>query len=248
MLKFSPANSKLAKLYKAPELAQYLTNKRKIYSLDLLAGHTCPHAKDCFSKVEVVGDKLKVVDGPDTQFRCYAASLEVVYQAVYRQHKYNTDIMRGCKTTAKMEKAIAAGLPKNAGVVRIHSSGDFFSQLYFNAWLRTAKKNPHILFYAYTKALPFWQKQKAEIPENFILTASRGGKKDSLIDKNGFREVTVVFSEVEAEDMGLELDQNDLSAANPKTYNVDFALLLHGVQPAKTRASAALSKIKRGVL
>ncbi len=95
MLKFSPANTKLKKLYKDPELAPWLTGKRKIYSMDLQAGHTCPYAKDCLSKAVLTeGGGLKIVDGPDTQFRCYAASQEVMYTGVYNLRKHNTDLLR----------------------------------------------------------------------------------------------------------------------------------------------------------
>ena len=45
MLKFSKANAKTQALANDAELADYLTDKRKIYSLDLLSGYSCPHAK-----------------------------------------------------------------------------------------------------------------------------------------------------------------------------------------------------------
>ena len=50
MLKFSKANAKTQALANDSELADYLTDKRKIYSLDLLSGYSCPHAKQCLSK------------------------------------------------------------------------------------------------------------------------------------------------------------------------------------------------------
>lgn len=40
----------------------------------------------------------------------------------------------------------------NAPVVRVHSSGDFFSNEYINMWNRIAKKNTHALFWAYTRS------------------------------------------------------------------------------------------------
>jgi hypothetical protein len=35
--------------------------------------------------------------------------------------------------------------------VRIHDSGDFFSDEYTQAWLRVMRARPTVLFYAYTK-------------------------------------------------------------------------------------------------
>ena len=44
MLKFSKANAKTQALKNDSELADYLTDNRKIYSLDLLSGYSCPYA------------------------------------------------------------------------------------------------------------------------------------------------------------------------------------------------------------
>ena len=38
-------------------------------------------------------------------------------------------------------------------IVRIHSSGDFYSQHYFDKWCEIAKANKHKIFYGYTKNL-----------------------------------------------------------------------------------------------
>lgn len=37
-------------------------------------------------------------------------------------------------------------------VVRVHSSGDFFSMSYVDMWIEIANKNPHAKFWAYTKS------------------------------------------------------------------------------------------------
>ena len=65
MLKFSKANAKTQALKNDSELADYLTDKRKIYSLDLLSGYSCPYAEKCLSKAvefsPMVNVKLKMV-------------------------------------------------------------------------------------------------------------------------------------------------------------------------------------------
>jgi hypothetical protein len=233
MLKITKANSKLKKL-------EEKINKT-VYKFDLLAGKTCPFANECQSCV-IDG---KVVDGKNTKFRCFSASIEALYPSVYSLHKINTDKIRKAKTINKMVDEIQMSLTDKMEVIRIHSSGDFFNQLYFNAWLEVVRKNPTKTFYAYTKSLPFWIKQLDNIPDNMILTASYGGKKDHLIEEYNLRYAKVVFSKSEANILGLEIDKNDFSAYNPKTKNVSFALLIHGVQPKNTAASEALKVIKK---
>ena len=114
------------------------------------------------------------------------------------------------------------------------------------AWWLTASENPDKLFYAYTKSLRYWIDIPNEMPilDNFILTASYGGRSDHQIDELGFRSAKVVFSEAEAEALGLEIDHDDSHAAIPALRNQDFALLIHGVQPKGSDASKALSALK----
>ena len=48
---FSKANVKLVELAKHPDVQIFLQNRRKIYSFDLISGHSCPFAETCLSKV-----------------------------------------------------------------------------------------------------------------------------------------------------------------------------------------------------
>lgn len=246
MLKFSKANAKIHALSQVETLKPFLANKRKVYSLDILSGWSCPFAQDCFSKVKVDDlGKRKVVDGPDTVFRCFSASQEGLFTNVYNSRKGNFDLLRECKgNVGDMAWLIHSSLPKDTGIVRIHVAGDFFSPAYFEAWAVVASQNPSILFYAYTKSLPYWVKLEQEwgIPENFVLTASRGGRRDDLIESHGLRNVKVIFSEAEAN--GLPIDHDDSFAACPERRNQDFTLLIHGTQPANSQAAAALRKLK----
>lgn len=245
LLKFSPANAKTRRLSKIKELKQFLTAKRKIYSLDLLSGHFCPFAHECLSKAIYVGGKAHIQDGPHTKFRCYSASQEAQYPNVYKLRKHNSDLLRKSKTPERMYVNLLESCPKNAGIIRIHSAGDFFNQADFDAWLEFARQNPHILCYAYTKSLPYWLNRRDEVAriDNFILTASYGGRKDDLIDKHNLRSVKVVFSEAEARKLKLPIDHDDSHAARPSLKNKSFALLIHGHQPAGSEASKALQKL-----
>lgn len=225
-LKFSKGNAKLSK---------------NIYTFSLPAGWSCPGANICKSKTHLIDGVRTVKDGKACQFRCYAASQEALFENVHLARQHNFSLLRGKRVKAATD-IIQHSLPSSAKIIRLHVSGDFFSQSYFDAWLRVARNNPNMLFYTYTKSLPFWVNRLGQIPRNFILTASRGGKHDKLIDKHNLRCATVVYSEEEAERFGLPIDHDDSHAMKQGS---SFALLLHGVQPKNSEASKALAKLKK---
>lgn len=250
MLKFSPANAKIKALENVEGIKPFLQGKRKVYSFDLLSGHTCPYAKDCHSKaVEQENGSLRIVDGKHTKYRCFSASQEVLYKPVFRLRKHNTDAILTLAATEGPQAVadlILKCLPKNAGVIRIHVGGDFKIRPYFEGWLLAAKARPDVLFYAYTKSLPFWianRKELKRIP-NFVLTASKGGYADSLIGKHRLRQAVVVKSVEEAENLGLPIDHDDSHAANPAMAKQSFALLVHGPQPAGSDWGKAVKSLK----
>jgi len=224
-LRFSRGNAKLA-------------GDTAIFSLP--AGHSCPAALLCFSKADKVSGKI--TDGKQCQFRCYAASAENLFRNVRTSRWFNFELLRACKSKSEMALLIMRSLPrKGIKLVRIHSSGDFFSQTYFDAWLDVAQQNPFVIFYAYTKALPFWVARLRGIPSNFKLVASRGGRYDNLIDEHGLRNALVVFSEAEARKARLPIDHDDTHAWK---HTGNFALLLHGTQPAGSLASKQLYTLR----
>lgn len=239
-ISFQPSNAKLDALQKA-------TGKR-VYTVSLRSGWTCPFAHDCLSKAVVGPDGRRTIkDGPHTQFRCFSASQEVQYTPVYNNRFNNEQLLKSKATAMDMAHAIVSGLPKTSNIiVRIHVGGDFFNLRYFKAWIRVAKKFPNIVFYAYTKSLPYWIEERRRIDEldNFLLTASYGGRHDDLIEKHGLRYAKVVFSEAEASKLGLPIDHDDTHAADISKRSQSFALLLHGIQPKNSEASVALRKLK----
>lgn len=208
-------------------------------TFSLPAGFTCPAAHLCLSRA----DKLTghITDGKHTQFRCYAASNEALFKNIRISRWNNFEALRG-KPLQDMVALLNTSIPhKGTKLVRFHSSGDFFNQDYFDAWLEVARLNPDLIFYGYTKALPFWIARKDVIPSNFHLVASRGGRYDNLIEPNKLRSVLVVFTEKEAKAKSLKIDHDDSLVWN---YKGDFAILLHGTQPAGSEAGKAWQKIK----
>jgi hypothetical protein len=235
MLKFSKANAKI----------QALAHLGAVYSFDLPAGKCCPFADKCKSEVVIVGGRRKIQDGPNCQFRCFSASQEVLFTNVYNSRKHNYEEVSKLSSAVEMAKAIEVTLPSDAGVVRIHVAGDFYNLQYFRAWAIVAKHHPKVVFYTYTKSVRYWVKDKESLPSNFILTASLGGLDDDLISQHNLRSVKVVYSIEEAKLMGLPIDHTDEYAALPQNKGTNFALLLHGTQPAGSGAAAALKVLKK---
>jgi hypothetical protein len=211
---------------------------KEIYTFSLPSGWTCPFAEQCLAKVNRGGGQL--VDGKNAVFRCFSASQENLFSNVRISRWHNFDLLVAVKDC--MYELIDMSLSRKATKVRIHVAGDFYSQEYFDAWLRVAKERPNCIFYAYTKSLVYWVNRLNEIPANFRLTASYGGKHDHLIKQYNLRSAIVVYSEQEAIDMGLDIDHDDSHAYGT---GGDFALLIHGKQPKGSKASKAMSELRK---
>lgn len=236
---FKKPNAKLQKLAKT--LAKKHGRRIRVYSFGTLSGHTCKAALDCLAWVnyDPKTKEYKLQDGSKAKFRCYAASAEAVYDQAYNHRLATMGFVRSHKSPNSLARELNDDLPANADYVRIHDAGDIDSAIEFKAWILVARNRPECVFYGYTKMLPLWVKYRDLMPANFILTASRGGKFDAMIDRHNLRESVVVFSEREALELDLELDVNDSSAAMPDLRERSFALLIHG-QGAKGSEQAKI--------
>ena len=188
--------------------------------------------------------KRKIQDGKQTEFRCFAASSEVQYDAVYNLRANNMELLMRSVIEGSMVDLINTSVQhhrkKNTKLVRIHESGDFFSRGYLNAWIEVAKQNPDLKFYCYSKSLDFFL--DVVLPENFYLTASYGGKFDHLIDQGLFPRFAKVYkTEEEAMADGLEVDHDDSHCFGDKP----FALLVHGTQPKGSEWSKAIAERRK---
>jgi hypothetical protein len=232
LLRFGNPNKKL----KAMVAKLGLTLK----TFTLPAGHTCPSAKDCLSRADRITGKIK--DGPATLFRCFAASAEAVYPSLRNMVWHNFELLKDSLSDSVEACAdlICESLPKKFDIMRVHVGGDYFNRNYFLAWCLVAQRNPEKIFYSYSKSLAVLA--GIPKPDNLVLTASRGGKHDDLIERLDWKEARVVYSEQEAADLGLEIDHDDTHAAFGKK---DFALLIHGTQPKGSAAGEALKVINK---
>jgi len=225
MLNLSNGNGKLAK---------------DTLIFNLPAGKTCPGAMFCKS-FAVVDDngKRKIQDGPHTEFRCFAASSEVQYDAVFENRASNlqmvVDAIKNGIAADLINNSLQFHRTRNTKKVRIHESGDFFSGAYLDAWIEVAHRNPDLKFYCYSKSLQLFLNFK--LPANFYFTASYGGKWDHLIDEGLFKRYAKVFmTEDDANAAGLEVDHDDSHCFGDKP----FALLVHGTQPKGSEWGAAI--------
>ena len=236
LLKFSPANSKLSKLERKTKL--------KVYSLSLPSGVTCPFASKCRSKaVQLPNGKYKVVDGKDTEFRCYSASQEALYPTLYKLTRHNFNVMENARKqdgVMGVVNLILLSLPKNAGIIRISESGDIYNNDIMLAWILVAKQRPAIKFYAYTKSTPYYVQNLDKIPNNLKITASYGGSRDDLIELHDLPNVMVVKSTYEARQLKRPVDIDD-----SHTYRgvKRFALVIHGQQKQGSGYAKAWNRI-----
>ncbi len=179
-----------------------------VYEFNLPAGHSCPFAKDCKIKVDRDTGKFETIG---SKFRCYAASAER-FPAVRESRWHNFDcIVRGDKIE----------IPKGATHVRIHGSGDFFSQDYFDQWLEVCRENPDVKFWAFTKSIRFWVNRLGKIPENLTLQASKGSYQDDLIEEYKLK-FAEVFTDIADVPEGMPIDTDDSHAMGG---DESFALL-----------------------
>jgi len=221
----------------------------RIIHFSLASGHSCPAAKECLSKADPITGKI--TDGPDTIYRCFAATMEARHSAVRRNRNINFNILRKCTSKQMFTKLHASLKPlhdkyiKNHDqrpIIRSHIGGDFFNKSYFLAWMRLANEFKPTQFYAYTKRIDLWLQNLDQIPSNFELNASRGGRFDHLIDEHSLKSAEVVYSYEEAERKKLELDHDDSHAYLP---GKSFGQLIHGTQPAGSDASKALRNLSK---
>lgn len=114
-------------------------------------------------------------------------------------------------------------------VIRIHDSGDFYDLSYIKKWLKIIQANPTVKFYAYTKQVIVFKKmqEKGQIPDNFTLIFSEGGKADHMIDTTTDRHSRVFLTESDLISAGYDdASENDTVAFNSLTGKI--GLIYHG--------------------
>jgi len=125
---------------------------------------------------------------------------------------YSRDI--GLESHAHLDPKMQDLLVRGAAAIRIHDSGDFFSDEYLMNWITIAREHDNIIFYAYTKEVSRFRRvleTLASVPSNFLWVYSLGGKEDHLLDLELDRHADVFPSEAAIAEAGyFSQDDNDL--------------------------------------
>jgi hypothetical protein len=206
--------------------------KLRLASFDLPAGHTCPMALLCHSRAVINSDgKAVIVDYGE--FRCYAASTEVLWKNVRNVRNYNFELSKSQNFVDTINSEIARlGLTS----IRVHSSGDFYTYGYMMKWIEIARLNPDVQFWGYTKMGTFLKILNAESNMNFVY--SMGGMLDDYAIKNNLPVCRVVNNIEEAEELGLPVSCTPEHKSNDYEFiqsQKSFALVIHGMQKAGSK-------------
>lgn len=115
---------------------------------------------------------------------CYARHGTYTWPVVRAKHQANLtyvlDDLAGWQ--AAMVAELSATKFRGAWI-RIHDSGDFFSDSYLQAWLDICRARPDTNFYAYTKEVSrFRALVEPDPPPNFLWVYSYGGTQDAALN------------------------------------------------------------------
>ncbi|MEU5698664.1 GP88 family protein [Streptomyces aurantiacus] len=115
---------------------------------------------------------------------CYARFGTYTWPTVKAKHQANLRFVLDDLPGWEQAMLAELGRRKFRGTwVRIHDSGDFFSDRYLLAWLRIIRSRPKTNFYAYTKEVArFRALVEPDPPDNFLWVYSFGGTQDTLLD------------------------------------------------------------------
>jgi hypothetical protein len=165
---------------------------------------------------------------------CYARSGTYNFSNVKAAHTRNLELILdnpiGWKI--RLNKELKGKRYQGGKSVRIHDSGDFFSDAYFELWLEIANSNPDVFFYAYTKEVAMVKRY--ELPKNFVIIYSMGGTQDHLVDKENDRHADV-FPSIEAlQEAGYtDQEESDLLAATLPTNKI--GIVVNNIKHLKKR-------------
>ena len=185
-------------------------NKISTASFGLQAGKTCPGKGAC-------------------QYECFAMVGNYNFKTVINKQQERLNASRKDNFVDLITAEIKA---LNIGAVRIHDSGDYYSQKYVAKWIEIAKRNPDVTFYSYTKSIHFFKKNSNQwsvtLPKNFIVTFSFGGKYDDLINPKKDKHA-LVFLTIEQllEHQYKDTSKYDDNAYNPKVLRVGLVAKKH---------------------
>jgi hypothetical protein len=115
---------------------------------------------------------------------CYARHGTYTWPAVRAKHQANLSYVLDDLAGWQAAMANELGAARFRGSwIRIHDSGDFFSDAYLQAWLDICRYRLDVNFYAYTKEVSrFRTLVEPDPPANFLWVYSYGGTQDTALN------------------------------------------------------------------
>ena len=101
---------------------------------------------------------------------CYARKSERMYSNVLPSRMSKLAVSAKPDFTDRISQELTKSGRKT---VRIHESGDFYSQDYLDKWFSIARFHPDVQFYSYTKSMEL---DFSDRPNNFRVIASKQGQ------------------------------------------------------------------------
>lgn len=188
---------------------------------------TCPNAKQCATG-------------------CYARSGAYRFSNVVNAYEKRLELTQNKNFIEIMiseikAKSIQSTSKDRRCIIRIHDSGDFYSEQYLNDWISIIKDSPNTMFYAYTKMVSTFKvyNDLGKIPKNLIIIYSYGGKQDSLIKIDSDRHSRVFENESDLLKSGyIDATHDDMIAALGPSNKI--GLVYHG---SKNYSNTTWSKV-----
>jgi len=119
---------------------------------------------------------------------CYAKQGHYAIKngSTYKKRKNNYSYVQLNDFIVRMNYHLEQARPKRGKktklVVRIHDSGDFFSESYADNWIEICEQNKDVYFYAYTKRVDLFAYRYDRLPSNLRIIFSFGSTFDHMID------------------------------------------------------------------
>jgi len=172
---------------------------------------------------------------------CYARQARYLMPLVAAPREHNLAWLRehGPGDFVKVAVEDVNNLHNSWSRIRIHDSGDFYSEEYMLAWFSIARLCPHMEFYGYTKRISLLASNRALMPENMHIVQSVGGKEDALIDKTYAH--AVIFPTQDALDLAGYVDGT--KSDKPAYSRVrNIGLVYHGTKTLTRHNSDMLTR------
>jgi hypothetical protein len=184
-------------------------------------------------------DGFRVCPGAGVcRMACYARQGRYMLPNSIAAREVNLDIVRS--SLPLFERLAIADLKRIPNdTIRIHDSGDFFSQAYLESWFRICVSFPDKRFYAYTKSLHLCFDAK---PANLRIVQSMGGIHDAQIDQaESHTRIFVTHKERKAAGY-MDGTKTDRPAMEGRTR---IGFVYHGSRPISLAVARYLRKDQR---